>query len=85
MKAWRADPYGNLLFRGTAQNFNPECAMAAKFTIAQVEELLPLGGIPPEAVHLSGIHVKVLPHDDAHFTVHHGRCTLTRLLPIAVS
>jgi len=36
VKAWKADPYGNLVFRKTAQNFNPECAMAAKFTIAEV-------------------------------------------------
>ena len=60
MKAWRADPYGNLIFRGTAQNFNPECAMAARFTIAQVEELVPLGGIPPEQVHLPGCYVKAV-------------------------
>ena len=66
MKAWRADPYGNLIFRGTAQNFNPECAMAARFTIAQVEELVPLGAIPPEQVHLPGIYVKaiVVAQDD---------------------
>ena len=66
VKAWRADPYGNLVFRGTAQNFNPECAMAARFTIAQVEELVPLGGIPPESVHLPGIYVKavVVAQDD---------------------
>lgn len=39
MKAWKADTYGNLVFKGTAMNFNPECAMAAKYTIAEVEEV----------------------------------------------
>ena len=43
MKAWRADPYGNLQFRGTANNFNTDVAKAAKFTVAEVEELCELG------------------------------------------
>jgi 3-oxoacid CoA-transferase subunit A len=58
IKAQRGDPFGNLWFRETARNFSPLMAMAAKITIAEVEELVPLGGIPPEDVHLSGIFVQ---------------------------
>jgi 3-oxoacid CoA-transferase len=57
VKAWKADPYGNLIFRGTAQNFNPECAMAGKVTIAEVEEIVELGDIKPEHVQLQGVYV----------------------------
>jgi 3-oxoacid CoA-transferase subunit A len=58
IKAQRGDPFGNLWFRETARNFSPLMAMAAKITIAEVEELVPLGGITPEDVHLSGIFVQ---------------------------
>jgi 3-oxoacid CoA-transferase A subunit len=57
VKAWRADPYGNLQFRRTARNFNPLCAMAGKITIAEVEEIVPVGSIDPDQVHLPGIYV----------------------------
>jgi 3-oxoacid CoA-transferase len=60
VKAWKADPFGNLVFRGTARNFNPECAQAAKFTIAEVEEIVPLGSIPPSEVQLPGAYVKCI-------------------------
>lgn len=60
VKAWKADPYGNLVFRGTSRNFNPECASAAKFTIAEVEEVVGLGDIAPEHVHLPGIFVHAI-------------------------
>jgi len=60
VKAWRADPYGNLMFRGTARNFNPECAMASPFTIAEVEEIVPLGALRPEDIHLPGVYVKAV-------------------------
>lgn len=58
VKAWRGDAMGNLVFRKTARNFNPLCAMAGKVTIAEVEELVPVGSIEPDQVHLSGIYVK---------------------------
>lgn len=57
VKAWRADKAGNLVFRRAAQNFNPAMCRAAKFTIAEVEELCEIGDIPPDQVHLPGIHV----------------------------
>lgn len=58
VKAWRGDALGNLVFRKTSRNFNPLCAMAAKITIAEVEELVPVGSIDPDQVHLPGIYVK---------------------------
>ena len=57
VKAWRADTSGNLQFRLTARNFNPAAAMAGRLTIAEVEEIVPLGAIDPDAVHLPGIYV----------------------------
>jgi 3-oxoacid CoA-transferase len=60
VKAWKADEFGNLVFRGTARNFNPECAMAAKYTIAEVDEIVPTGSINPADVHLPGIYVKAI-------------------------
>ncbi len=58
IKAQRGDTFGNLWFKETARNFSPLMAMAAKITVAEVEELVPLGSIPPEDVHLSGIFVQ---------------------------
>ena len=58
VKAWRGDPSGNLVFKKTAMNFNPECAMAGRITIAEVEEMVPIGALDPEHVHLPGIYVK---------------------------
>ena len=60
VKGWRADTAGNVVFRGTARNFNPDMARAAAVTIVEVEELVPAGAIPPEDVHLPGIYVKRL-------------------------
>ncbi|EEC19619.1 succinyl-CoA:3-ketoacid-coenzyme A transferase, putative [Ixodes scapularis] len=57
VKAWRADKAGNLVFRRAAQNFNPAMCRAAKFTIAEVDELCEIGDIPPDQVHLPGIYV----------------------------
>ncbi|KLD71632.1 CoA transferase subunit A [Xanthomonas pisi] len=57
VKAWRADTAGNLVFRKTARNFNPACAMAGRVCIAEVEELVELGTIDPDQVHLPGIYV----------------------------
>ena len=57
VKAWKADPSGNLVFRKTARNFNPACAMAGRVCIAEVEELVGIGDIDPDQVHLPGIYV----------------------------
>ena len=57
VKAWKADKSGNLIFRRTARNFNPACAMAGKITIVEVEEIVETGSIDPDAVHLPGIYV----------------------------
>lgn len=58
VKAWKADRYGNLVYRKSARNFNPLCAMAAKVTIAEVEELVDLGELEPDAIHTPGIFVQ---------------------------
>lgn len=58
VKAWKGDTMGNLVFRKTARNFNPLAAMSGKITIAEVEELVPVGSIEPDQVHLPGIYVK---------------------------
>ncbi len=58
IKAQKADPYGNLWFKETARNFSPLMAMAAKVTVVEVEELVNLGDIPPEDVHLPGLFVQ---------------------------
>jgi 3-oxoacid CoA-transferase subunit A len=58
VKAWKADRSGNLVFRKTARNFNPNVAMAGKITIVEVEELLEIGEIDPDHVHLPGIFVQ---------------------------
>lgn len=57
MKAQKADTFGNLVFEKTARNFNPLCAMAAKTTVVEVEEIVELGEIDPDDVHLSGVYV----------------------------
>jgi 3-oxoacid CoA-transferase subunit A len=57
VKAWKADKSGNLIFRRTARNFNPACAMAGKLTIVEVEEIVETGAFDPDAVHLPGIYV----------------------------
>jgi 3-oxoacid CoA-transferase subunit A len=58
VKAWRGDTHGNLIFRKTARNFNPLVAKAAKITIAEVEELVPVGTLEPDEIHLPGIYVQ---------------------------
>lgn len=57
VKAWRGDTMGNLVFRKTSRNFNPLCAMAGKITIAEVEELVPVGTLDPDQIHLPGVYV----------------------------
>ena len=58
VKAWRADPEGNLQFRKTARNFNPVMATAATETVVEVEELVDVGAIDPDCVHTPGIYVQ---------------------------
>lgn len=60
VKAWKADPSGNLVFRKTARNFNPSAATCGKICVAEVEEIVPLGSLDPDAIHLPGIYVQRL-------------------------
>ena len=57
VKAWKGDAAGNLIYRSTARNFNPVMAMAGKVTIAEVEELVPIGELDPNYIHTPGIYV----------------------------
>ena len=58
VKAWKGDAAGNLIFKGTARNFNPLMAMAGKITVAEVEELVPAGELDPNQIHTPGIFVQ---------------------------
>lgn len=58
IKAWKGDTAGNLIFKGTAQNFSPMMAAAGKITIAEVEELVPAGSLDPAQIHTPGIYVQ---------------------------
>ena len=58
VKAWKGDTEGNLIYKDTARNFNPLMAMAGKITIAEVEELVPVGTLDPNHVHTPGIYVQ---------------------------
>ena len=58
VKAWRADPYGNLIYRKTARNFNPMMATAGRVTIAEVEELVEAGSFDPDHIHTPGIYIQ---------------------------
>ena len=63
VKAWKADTAGNLVFRKTARNFNPAVAMAGRTCIAEVEEIVEVGAIDPDQVHLPGIYVDRIVHN----------------------
>jgi 3-oxoacid CoA-transferase subunit A len=58
VKAWKADTMGNLIYRKTAMNFNPEIATAGKMTIAEVEEIVDAGDLDPAEIHTPGIYVQ---------------------------
>ena len=58
VKAWRGDTAGNLVYKGTARNFNPMMATAGRITIAEVEELVPAGMLDPNQIHTPGVYVK---------------------------
>lgn len=57
IKAWKADPAGNLMFRKTARNFNPNMATAGKVTVVEVEEIVEAGTLDPDGIHTPGIYV----------------------------
>ena len=57
VKAWKADPSGNLVFRKTARNFNVPAATCGRICVAEVEEIVPLGALDPDKIHLPGIYV----------------------------
>jgi 3-oxoacid CoA-transferase A subunit len=58
VKAWKGDTMGNLIFRGTARNFNPNVATASYRTVAEVEHLVPAGELDPNQIHVPGIYIK---------------------------
>jgi 3-oxoacid CoA-transferase subunit A len=57
VKAWKADETGNAIFRKTARNFNPPAAMCGKTCVMEVEEIVPVGSLDPDCIHLPGIYV----------------------------
>ena len=63
--AWRGDPYGNLVYRKTARNFNPNAATAGRVTVAEVEQLVEAGSLDPDGIHTPSVYVQrvVLGHD----------------------
>ena len=66
VRAWKADPTGNLVFRKTARNFNVPAATCGRVCVAEVEEIVPVGALDPDAIHLPGIYVHRLiqgPHE----------------------
>jgi len=58
VKAWKGDKHGNLVFKGTARNFNPMMAKAGKITVVEVEELLEPGELHPNEIHIPGVYVQ---------------------------
>ena len=72
VKAWKADKSGNLIFRRTARNFNPLCAKAGRICVAEVEEIVEVGELGPDEIHLPGIYVQRLvlnPHPEKRIEV----------------
>ena len=65
VKAWKADTHGNLIYRYTAQNFNPGAAMSGKITVAEAEIIVPAGELDPNQIHTPGIFVQRLVHNPA--------------------
>src|SRR5579872_4862824 len=80
IKAWKGDRWGNLMYRKTARNYNPVMATAADFVIAEVEELVELGGIPPDQVHTPGIYVDAI-FQGAHYEKRIEKRTVRRRAP----
>ncbi|PSL19630.1 CoA transferase subunit A [Shimia abyssi] len=65
VKAWKADPTGNLVFRKTARNFNAPAATCGKFCVVEVEEIVPTGSLEPDSIHLPGIYVNRIVQGNA--------------------
>ena len=63
VKAWKADTHGNLIYRKTARNFNPLAATCGRITIAEAEEIVPVGSLDPDHIHTPGIFVHRLIHN----------------------
>ena len=80
VKAWKGDRWGNLMYRKTARNYNPVMAAAADYVIAEVEELVDLGGIPPDQVHTPGIYVDAI-FQGAHYEKRIEKRTVRRRVP----
>lgn len=78
VKAWKGDTAGNLVFRGTSRNFNPMMAAAGKITIAEVEELVPLGELDPNQVHTPGIYVQRI-FEGKHYEKRIEQRTITKI------
>ncbi|KFH68783.1 3-oxoacid CoA-transferase subunit B [Podila verticillata NRRL 6337] len=83
VKAWKGDAYGNLVFKGSAMNFNPVMAKGSKNTIAEVEEIVPVGSLRPEDIHLPGIFVKRIIQGKS-YEKRIERLTLTEDKPVGV-
>lgn len=66
VKAWKGDAAGNLIFKGTARNFNPAMCGSAKITVAEVEELVPIGALDPNQIHIPGIFVQRIFQGENH-------------------
>lgn len=66
VKAWKGDATGNLVYKATARNFNPMMAMAGKITVAEVEELVPIGSLDPNEIHTPGIFVQRIFQGNAY-------------------
>jgi len=81
VRAARGDALGNLQFYRTARNFNPLAAMAGRVTVAEVDELVPIGALDPDAVHLPGIFVQRVVHVPEHADVIEFRTTRPRPPP----
>lgn len=87
VKAWKGDTDGNLIYRGTSQNFNPVVATAGRITIAEVEELVPAGTLDPNQIHTPGIYVqRIFQGKDyvkpiEHLTWHHDQPLKADLSP----
>ena len=77
VKAWKGDEAGNLIFKGTARNFNPNMCGAAKITVAEVEELVPAGTLDPNQVHVPGIFVQRI-FQGAHYEKRIEQLTLRK-------
>ena len=76
VKAWKGDEQGNLVYRKTARNFNPNAATCGKVCVAEVEEIVPLGSLDPDGIHTPGIFVHRILQGaarEAHRAAHHPR------------